>query len=406
MYAFRKPFAAGSFVGEPILGLEPKTLFVISQIAGYATSKYLGVRWVSELGRRYRLHSLIVLIGIAEMSLLLFALAPAPYKAAALFLNGLPLGMIWGLVVRYLEGRRESEILLAALSCSFIVASGVVKDIARALMSWGVTENWMPAVTGALFFPGFVISASLLDRVPEPSSQDELQRQARTTMNRNQRKEFAFQHLPGLSLLLFVYLLLTAFRDYRDNYGIELFSQLGYGQQPGLFSSTELAVALGVMVLMAGLGVFRRRISGLVAVFAIMTVGMACIGLSTFALQRQWLTGQGWMIGTGLGAYLAYVPFSSFLFDRIMAATYCVGTAVFAVNLADAIGYSGSTLMQLYKDIGTPTATHLEFFTTFSYALSGCGILCLGCAGAYFLRKARQCESSDAAAANSTDPSC
>ena len=44
-----------------------------------------------------------------------------------MFFNGLPLGMIGGLVVRYLEGRRASELLLAALSCSFIVASGAVK---------------------------------------------------------------------------------------------------------------------------------------------------------------------------------------------------------------------------------------------------------------------------------------
>ena len=47
---------------------------------------------------------------------------------------------IWGLVVRYLEGRRASDLLLGALSCSFIVASGIVKDVGRWLMQAGVDE--------------------------------------------------------------------------------------------------------------------------------------------------------------------------------------------------------------------------------------------------------------------------
>lgn len=67
---------------------------------------------------------LLTLIAIAELALLGFALAPTEFKGLALFFNGLPLGMVWGIVVRYLEGRRSSEFLLAGLSCSFIVASG------------------------------------------------------------------------------------------------------------------------------------------------------------------------------------------------------------------------------------------------------------------------------------------
>ena len=67
---------------------------------------------------------LVGLILAAEAALLIFGLVPPHWKVLAIFLNGLPLGMIWGLVVWYLEGRRTSEILLAALSCSFIVSSG------------------------------------------------------------------------------------------------------------------------------------------------------------------------------------------------------------------------------------------------------------------------------------------
>src|SRR5262245_10119745 len=218
MYAFRKPFVAASYPGEAWLGLTPKTLFVISQILGYTVSKYLGIRWVSEVSRRGRAALIVGLVAGAELALLGFALLPGAGKPLALFLNGLPLGMIWGLVVRYLEGRRASELMLAVLSVSFIVASGIVKEVGGWLLSDGVNEYWMPATAGLLFFPGLLLSATLLDRLPDPDLRDRAEREARPPMNAEARRDFATRFLPGLVLLLLVYLGLTAFRDFRDNY--------------------------------------------------------------------------------------------------------------------------------------------------------------------------------------------
>src|SRR4029079_10166340 len=140
--------------------------------------------------------------------------------------------------------------------------------------------------------------------------------------------------------------------DFRDNYGVELFDALGYAQQPALFSRTELPVALSVLAIMSSLNRVRGREQGLLAIFGVMTAGLALIGAATLALEARLLSGQGWMICMGLGAYLAYVPFSSFLFDRLMAATRFAGTAVFAVNLADAVGYCGSGGGVLVPDQG------------------------------------------------------
>ena len=56
------------------------------------------------------------------------------------------------------------------------------------------------------------------------------------------------------------------------------------------------------------------------------------------------------MIAVGLGMYLAYVPFGAVLFERMMAASRFSGTAVFAIQLADGIGYTGSVLVQLFRD--------------------------------------------------------
>ncbi|MFX7854064.1 DUF5690 family protein, partial [Acinetobacter baumannii] len=77
--------------------------------------------------------------------MMLFAVLPAPWNVAAMFLNGLPLGLIWGLVFSYVEGRRTSEVIGAILCASFILSSGVVKSAGAWLLSLGVSVWWMPA---------------------------------------------------------------------------------------------------------------------------------------------------------------------------------------------------------------------------------------------------------------------
>ena len=127
MYAFRKPFAAGTFEGDLALPfvaapLALKTVYIISQVLGYCCSKFLGIKVISEMTAEKRAISILGVIGVAWGSLLLFAVVPAPYNALCLFINGLPLGMVWGLVFGFLEGRKLSEVLGAGLSASYILS--------------------------------------------------------------------------------------------------------------------------------------------------------------------------------------------------------------------------------------------------------------------------------------------
>ncbi len=111
MYAFRKPFAAGTYVdiGGWDFAVDYKTALLIAQVFGYALSKLIGVRVIAEFGRHGRSRLILALIGASWLALILFALVPPPWNIACLFLNGLPLGMIWGLVFSYVEGRRASR---------------------------------------------------------------------------------------------------------------------------------------------------------------------------------------------------------------------------------------------------------------------------------------------------------
>lgn len=390
MYAFRKPFSAAKFADLQFFGsgIGLKTVLVSSQIIGYTLSKYLGIKFCSELMPQRRAMGLVGLIVWAQAALVLFGALPDAYKFVAIFLNGLSLGMVWGLVVGYLEGRRTSELLLAGLSCSFILASGVVKNVGQSLMGdYGVSEGWMPAAVGGLFLPLYLASVWMLDRIPPATREDQEARTVRETMNHVHRLAFVKHFLVGLVLLIVAYFFLTAYRDFRDNFTVEIFSELGYSYEENktIITQAELIVAFGVMGALALLNLIKDNRLGLLGAFGIMTGGVVLMGLATLLLDRGLISGFAWMTLVGLGSYLAYVPYGSVLFDRLIASTRVVGTAVFAIYLADAIGYTGSVGMMLYKDIGLEGMSRLEFFRQFTYALSAGGAVLLAASSLYFL---------------------
>jgi len=403
MYAFRKPFSAAKFAdfSTTFFGIEYglKTVLVVSQLIGYTLSKYLGVKFCSEIKPQRRAMALVGLIVWAEATLVAFALMPLDWKFVPLFLNGLSLGMVWGLVVWYLEGRKTSELLLAGLSCSFIIASDMTKDFARALMSppeWaspllgsGVSEMWMPAVTGAIFLPVYLLSVWLLSQVPQPTADDQAARSVRETMDNAHRLAFVKHFLWGLVSLLITYFFLTAYRDYRDNFIVELFDSLNYKYEDEknktIITQSGMCVSFGVMGMLAALNAIKDNRRGLLAAFAIMTGGLLLLGGSTLLHRAGAISGFWWMTACGLGSYLAYVPYGSVLFDRIIAYTRVVGTAVFAIYVADAIGYSGSIITLLVQD--RLKYSHLEFFEAFTLALSVFGTFMMLLSCAYFLTR-------------------
>lgn len=391
MYAFRKPFGAATYAGLEFMGtgIKLKTAFVIGQIIGYTISKYYGCKFCSEIGRNQQAKALVMMIIIAESALLGFAILPENLKVLAIFINGLPLGMVWGLVSRYLEGRKTAELLFAGLSCSYIVASSSVKTVGGWIMEAGITEFWMPVTVGAIFFIPFIISVLLLNQLPDPSADDISSRCERTVMDGQSRSIFFKQFMGGMIMLLILYFFLTAYRDVRDMYMPEVFAAMGYGTEPTLFSKADLPIALGIMVVMALLNLAKDHRKGLLAVFSVMLGGMILMGVATVLKDLNIISGLWWMILIGFGAYLAYVPFGAVLFERIMASTRAAGTAVFAIYLSDAIGYTGSIGIQLYKDWGQADLNYYQFMRYFTYSMATLGTVLFILSGIYFLAKAK-----------------
>ncbi|MCV6627445.1 MAG: DUF5690 family protein, partial [Cellvibrionaceae bacterium] len=336
MYAFRKPIAVGLYADLAYWGISLKVLYLIAQILGYALSKFIGIKVVSELAGQNRAHGILLLISIAALALLGFALVPAPYNIPFMFLNGLPLGMVWGFVFGYLEGRRVTEILAAGLCASFIVASGVVKSVGAYLMlSWGVSEFWMPFVTGMVFFPPLIISALLLQQIPAPDAGDIRARHERKPMDGAQRLALLKKYGFGLSLLVAAYLLLTVLRDLRDNFMADIWAELGYQDSPEIFTLTELPIALIVLLMIAAMVMIKDNRRALAINHLMVIVGLGLCAGSTLAFQAGLTGPELWVISSGLGLYMGYVPFNSVLFERLIANFNEVANVGFLIYLAD-----------------------------------------------------------------------
>lgn len=390
MYAFRKPFAAGTYSGLEAFGMSLKDVLIISQVIGYALSKWLGVKFVTELPAHRRAIGLMILIGVAELALVIFAVVPTHLKIVAIFVNGLPLGAVWGLVFGFLEGRRTSEILGAGLSCSYIIASASVKSVGLWTMSdLGIPEMWMPAFTGILFLPLFMAMVWLLKQMPPPTADDIAARTEREPMNREQRHAFIKRFFLGLFALTALYFFLTAFRDFRDNYAVEIFAELGFEGKPGAITKAELPIPFIVLIALGALYLINSNRLGLLFAHFMMLAGVALIGVATLLFDAGVLGGVNWYIAVGLGLYLAYVPYGCVLFDRMIAAVGVVATAVFMIYVTDAAGYVGSIGVVLYKHFGHAELSALGFLRQFAYFTSVFCAACFVFSAVYFWHRSR-----------------
>lgn len=385
VYAFRKTFAAATFEGILFAGISYKVWLVTFQVIGYALSKFIGIKVISELKAHSRAFGILLMTGIAGVSWLLFALVPAPYNIIFLFFNGLPLGMVWGMVFGYLEGRRMTEVLGASLAVSFIFSAGFCRSVGAYIMKyWGTSEYWMPFVTCCLFALPLLLFLYLLNQVPPPSALDEELRTKRAPMNADERKAFISTFLPGIILFVMAYVLLTAFRDFRDNFSAEIWKSLNMGGDPSIYTSTEIPVSIIVLICMGSLMLIKNNQLALMINHIVIAFGMLLIGVANYLFQLHMIEPKIWMVLIGLGLYLGYIPFNSIFFDRLIAAFKYTSTVGFIMYVADSFGYLGSVSVLFFKEFGYANLSWLNFFISGGYIVSATGTLLITGSMIYF----------------------
>jgi len=351
VYAFRKPFTIGLYLDEPkIFGVDYKNILVIAQVLGYTISKFYGIKFIAELNKVGRGWSILILIILSFIPLLLFPLFKSPWNIVFLFLNGLPLGVLWGLIFSFVEGRKTSDFIGATMAVSFIISSGFVKTVAKWIqLTYQVQENWIPFYTGLVFLIPVTILVYLLEKIPNPTALEAAEKSLRVPMDKNERKRFFNMFSFGLVSFIFIYILLTLFRDIRDNFAADIWLELGYGNSAGIFTSTELPIAVSVLVLIASMIYIKNNKLAFQISQIIILAGFMLCGVSTFLFMQQIISGYVWIILVGLGLYMGYIPFNCILFDRMIATFKIKGNVGYFMYLVDSFGYLASVFVIIAK---------------------------------------------------------
>ncbi|RIK88192.1 MAG: hypothetical protein DCC67_00900 [Planctomycetota bacterium] len=379
MYGLRKPFTAASYSDVQAWGQAYKPLAIAAQVLGYMASKFIGIKVIAELNPARRVMLLLGLVAVAQAALVAFSVTPAPWNLGWLLVNGLPLGMVFGIVLGFLEGRRHTEALAAGLCTSFIVADGVAKSVGQNLLDRGVPQFAMPAVAGLIFIIPLLGFAWMLTRIPPPSLADVAARSARSPMNRAERQAFFRRYGLGLTLITVMYLFITILRSVRADFAPEIWAGLGVEPQAGLYAWTELVVAAGVLVL-NGLAVTisDNRRAFFFAV-ALSVVGAATV-LSSLAAYRAGLSPFAFMVLQGLGLYLPYIAVHTTIFERLIAMTRDRGNIGYLMYLADAFGYLGYVAVLVVRNWTTAAGEFLPFYQRLSGVIAaGCVLIMLPC---------------------------
>lgn len=393
MYGFRKPFAVASYNGYSLWGMDYKSIIIITQVMGYMLSKFVGLKVVSEMTNNKRAVAIIVLVAIAHFALFMFGVLPYPYNFICLFFNGLPLGMVWGLVFGFLEGRKVTEVLGAGLSITLIVSSGFVKSVGKMLiLEHHVSDFWMPFLTASIFFIPLLIGVWMLRQIPVPDETDETQRVKRVPMNRKERVSFFREYAVGLTALIAVSFFITAYRDFRDNFANEIWSELGFGAKSSIFVLSELPIALGLIVILALLMFIKDNRKAFWVNMLTVFLGVVLIGGSTFLYTTNVSSPVTWMILVGLGLYMVFLPYHSLLFERFIAVSGRNGNAGYFIYLIDAYGYLGSVVVLLYKDFFANMTSWINFFLKISHITFGISIVLMIVSVFYFKKKFKPTE--------------
>jgi MFS family permease len=386
--AFRKAFNVAPYAGYQLGGVDYKIVLVITQVAGYMLSKFYGIKFISELKNLGRGRIILVLIGIAWLAWLLFALVPPPYNFWALLFNGFPLGMLWGVVFSYVEGRRATDFIGAALAVSFIFGPGLAKSTAQLVMNnWGVGEYWMPFVVSLIFFFPVLIFVYLLEKIPPPDEADIAHRTIRVPMTSADRRQFVKTFLPGLLLLILIYVFVTVLREVRDGFMADMWRASGEPFKAGVFAQTEMLISVSILVLIASMVVIRNNKKAFIMAQGIMMAGFLLSGIITWFYLQQQVSTFVWMTLVGLGLYMTYIPYNSILFDRMLASFRYAANVGFLIYLADAFGYLASVGVLLSKTIFRIQLNWLNFYTGLVLFTSITGVVCIICSMIYFHNK-------------------
>jgi len=245
----------------------------------------------------------------------------------------------------------------------------------------------MPFLTGVWFIIPLMFFGFLLDRLPKPSEEDIAYKTKRVPLNQKERIKLIKTFLVPLFCLTILYVSLTILRDFRDNFTSEIWDALGFKDAISLYTYAEIPIAFIVLFILSFMVTIKNNTKAFLFYHYILLSGVLIIGLSTIAFTNHLISPMPWMIVTGIGMYLCYIPFNGLFFDRMIATFKIKGNVGFLIYFVDSFGYLGSILILLFKNFGYKKISWLHFYIQLNYAIAIIGFFTILIAAILFQKK-------------------
>src|SRR5262249_37173962 len=129
---------------------------------------------------------------------------------------------------------------------------------------------------------------------------------------------------------------------------------------PGVFTRSEVLVALGVVVLNGLAVLVRDNRRAFFLAMGLSLGGLVLVGASLAGYRAARIGPFSLMVLLGLGLYLPYVAVQTTLFERLIAMTRERGNIGYLMYLADAFGYLGYVAVMLARNFLAPLGRSLR----------------------------------------------
>ena len=372
VYALRKPYTAASFEGLTFMGSDYKVAVTTIQILGYVIAKFFGIKIISELKKENRFRFFVGSAILAELALVGFGLLEAPYNVAAMFVNGLSLGCMWGVIFSFIEGRKVTDILASLLGVSMVFSSGVAKSFGLfAMNEMQIDQFWMPAVIGGFALPLLVFMGYMLKRLPQPTAEDIALRNERVVLDGKGRVALFRKYAPILTLLFIGNFMLLVLRDIKEDFLVNILDMSN--QSSWLFARIDTIVTLIILGIFALFAFFRSNIRALLWLMTLVIAGCLTMTYVSFHYETLDLKPVTWLFIQSLSLYIAYLTFQTIFFDRFIACFRIKGNVGFFIALIDFIGYLGTVTLLSTKEF---LNIELEWFALFNHITGIVGATC------------------------------
>ncbi len=372
VYALRKPYTAASFEGLTFMGSDYKVAVTTIQILGYVIAKFFGIKIISELKKENRFRFFVGSAILAELALVGFGLLEAPYNVAAMFVNGLSLGCMWGVIFSFIEGRKVTDILASLLGVSMVFSSGVAKSFGLfAMNEMQIDQFWMPAVIGGFALPLLVFMGYMLKRLPQPTAEDIALRNERVVLDGKGRVALFRKYAPILTLLFIGNFMLLVLRDIKEDFLVNILDMSNLSSW--LFARIDTIVTLIILGIFALFAFFRSNIRALLWLMTLVIAGCLTMTYVSFHYETLDLKPVTWLFIQSLSLYIAYLTFQTIFFDRFIACFRIKGNVGFFIALIDFIGYLGTVTLLSTKEF---LNIELEWFALFNHIAGFVGATC------------------------------